>query len=477
LADWYTCPAYACRPPHCRCASSRSPVDSPPMFIVLTHDDAVHSFSTNTVLNVVRGLSNPNGCDLPVTWYVSVEYTLPHLVRHVYDMNHEIATHTVHHVGLPDRDEIVGCRNWLRDQAGIPEHELRGFRAPYLMHDVRQRRTLHDNGFAYESSINQAADKRQLFPYTLDHGVAIDCSKGTGPCAPEESYPGMWSVPLWTLPGASNSMDIIGDAYEQYMNEFNSKYHGNRSPLGVFFHSGWLDAHSDQVRRFLAEVTSAHDDVWVVTNWQLIEWMKNPVSAAEYRWQQTRARFCPRSPRGPLPPASGCLHGTWDGAAYRCVCLGEGNPSANGFCRGSSGACDVPKSYADGAFTCDGEPEAPAQPDGPSSTSDETDASHSEPATTEPPYAKPKLTIRIEISKERRSFCADLIVKNAGRQALQKTVRVRRALTGRYAIRDDDSDGGIETDGRSYVAWRVPNGLRRGRTHTVSFCADGRLRT
>lgn len=29
----------------------------------------------------------------------------------------------------------------------------------------------------------------------------------------------MWSVPLWTLPGASNSMDIIGDAYEQYMNE------------------------------------------------------------------------------------------------------------------------------------------------------------------------------------------------------------------------------------------------------------------
>lgn len=88
---------------------------------------------------------------------------------------HEIATHTMTHAGLPNASEIVGARTWLnqarlpaagacwrqlslepcaqvgrspvsphppQQEALIPLNKIRGYRAPFLLHDPAQRKVL-----------------------------------------------------------------------------------------------------------------------------------------------------------------------------------------------------------------------------------------------------------------------------------------------------------------------------------------------
>jgi hypothetical protein len=38
-----------------------------------------------------------------------MNYTDYHLVQEVYMKNHEIATHTLHHVADPDLFQVIGC--------------------------------------------------------------------------------------------------------------------------------------------------------------------------------------------------------------------------------------------------------------------------------------------------------------------------------------------------------------------------------
>ncbi len=47
--------------------------------------------------------------------FISVEYSQPEFVQLAYMSGHEIATHTVSHVGLPNMTQIVGARQWLNE--------------------------------------------------------------------------------------------------------------------------------------------------------------------------------------------------------------------------------------------------------------------------------------------------------------------------------------------------------------------------
>ncbi len=46
----------------------------------------------------------------------------------LYLQGNEIATHTMTHVGYPSAAEIIGCREWLVKQTGIPRSKINGFR-------------------------------------------------------------------------------------------------------------------------------------------------------------------------------------------------------------------------------------------------------------------------------------------------------------------------------------------------------------
>ena len=53
---------------------------------------------------------------------MSIEYTQPEYIQLAYMSGHEIATHTAHHVGLPNLTEIVGARQWLNEVGAGPGH-------------------------------------------------------------------------------------------------------------------------------------------------------------------------------------------------------------------------------------------------------------------------------------------------------------------------------------------------------------------
>ena len=54
--------------------------------------------------------------------------TVPAAVQALYLQGNEIATHTMTHVGYPSPAEIIGCREWLVRETGIPRSKLNGFR-------------------------------------------------------------------------------------------------------------------------------------------------------------------------------------------------------------------------------------------------------------------------------------------------------------------------------------------------------------
>ena len=58
---------------------------------------------------------------------------------------------------------------------------------------------------------------------------------------------------------------------------FDRHYTTNRAPFGIYFHSRWfLTEHNRKgFLKFMDEVM-AMDDVYFVTNWQMIQWMKDP---------------------------------------------------------------------------------------------------------------------------------------------------------------------------------------------------------
>ena len=74
----------------------------------------------------------------------------------------------------------------------------------------------------------------------------------------------------------SNPTDEEG-VYEMLMKNFKRHYESNRAPFGLFYHSAWFSntAHRKGFLRFMDEVMQ-QPDVFFTTNWQMLQWMRNP---------------------------------------------------------------------------------------------------------------------------------------------------------------------------------------------------------
>jgi len=308
----YTGKFYSCDPAKCDdiknkdclCAHHNPPgglkPEDVPQFITITADDDVSETTYPPMKEITQGHSNMNSCPIPVTYFVSIRYTEMDLIQQLHDEGNEIATHTIGHVGNPGEGQIVGARDALKNETSIPESELIGFRAPFLKSTPKVRKLLWKHGFTYDSSLTeQAGDdsrsspslKEKLWPYTMDFGIAQNCENlGDVKCNSEEKYPGLWEIPMLDLQNemglAVASMDPVnGDAYDLYKRDFVRSLYGNKAPFGIYIHPAWLlSDHSrvDSLNKFLAEVTGI-DDVWVVTNTQLLDYMRNPMNKADYR--------------------------------------------------------------------------------------------------------------------------------------------------------------------------------------------------
>lgn len=69
-----------------------------------------------------------------------------------------------------------------------------------------------------------------------------------------------------------------------YSKEYSSEIHvirfnrfRYRAPFGLFYHSNWFKQphNKEGFIKFLDTIT-AMNDVWIVTNWQALQWMRDP---------------------------------------------------------------------------------------------------------------------------------------------------------------------------------------------------------
>ncbi|KDD76182.1 hypothetical protein H632_c324p1, partial [Helicosporidium sp. ATCC 50920] len=360
-----SCPD-TCTGANCHCASTAIPggikPEDAPQFIVLTNDDAITTISHPVIMNITEKFNNINGCKMPATWFVSIQYTDPGLVQDVFVRGHEIATHTVNHVSNPDVNEIVGAKRWLNQTAKIPMEAIQGFRAPFLVFTPDQRAVLNSNGFLYDSSISETyptasspARNEMLWPYTMDYGIPQDCGISTGVCTAQERHPGLWEFPMWTIQDSKTnailaSMDPQGDQYELYKAELDSRLSGNRAPLGIYQHAAWLIADTNratQLEKFLT-YASQQPNVWFATVQQVLAWMANPVPASEYQQAcPTSASLLSQLPGAKLciAPNNGCVYGTWSTEQCRCACQNEDYATRSGYCLDEAGSCTIQKGY------------------------------------------------------------------------------------------------------------------------------------
>ena len=51
----------------------------------------------------------------------------------------------------------------------------------------------------------------------------------------------------------------------------------NSAPFGLFYHAAWFTQphHKEGFIKFL-DVINAMQDVWIVTNWQALQWVRDP---------------------------------------------------------------------------------------------------------------------------------------------------------------------------------------------------------
>lgn len=298
-------------------ASTTAPIKNPPQFILFTHDDEVSKWSASLVLPVANSARNPDKCPLPVTWFACTRactFDCKQVLR-LAKLGHEFASHTQNHTDLRTlkqnqiRLEITGAREDII-KCGIARGSVKGFRTPYLSDKPLVRQVLYNNGFRYDSTIGAAGGGNRVWPGTMNNptrknGIGFNCAAGGNQCARNESYPGMWQVPLYGTPSQnlmdyctneSNGKPVKGcSAFAQLKAAFDAAYSGNRGPITVGIHSPYLsntNYSKELIKFFRYAFGKKQQDVWAVTMNQFLDWMVSPVNATQMPKWIARYRKC-----------------------------------------------------------------------------------------------------------------------------------------------------------------------------------------
>nr|XP_033325803.1 uncharacterized protein LOC117220186 isoform X2 [Megalopta genalis] len=290
------CRKDVCLIPDCSCGGidipGGIPAEQTPQIVLLTFDDAVNDLNKPLYADLFEnGRKNPNGCPIAATFYVSHEWTDYSQVQNLYADGHEMASHTVSHSfgeQFSQRKwarEVAGQREILSAYGGVKLEDVRGMRAPFLsVGGNNMFKMLWDTNFTYDSSMPIYENRPPSWPYTLDYKLFHDCM--IPPC-PTRSYPGLWEVPMVMWQDLNGGRCSMGDAcsnpptadgvYKMLIKNFERHYTTNRAPFGLFYHAAWFTQphHKEGFISFLDTIV-AMDDVWIVTNWQAIQWVRNP---------------------------------------------------------------------------------------------------------------------------------------------------------------------------------------------------------
>ncbi|CAH0564215.1 unnamed protein product, partial [Brassicogethes aeneus] len=275
-----------------------------PQMVILTFDDAINNDNWELYEKVLfkDNLKNPNGCPVRSTMFVSHQYNNYHQTQKLWNEGHEIAVHSITHRGPEEWwsynatiedwfDEMVGEANILHRFAHIRMEDIKGLRVPFLRVGWnRQFLMMKEFGFLYDSSMVAPFSNPPLWPYTMDYKIPHACTGNKQNC-PSRSYPGIWQMIMNQLEASDYTCAMVdscppnlsGDEiYKMLMHNFKRHYMSNKAPFGLYFHSAWFKnpEYLKAFQNFMSDILKK-PDVWFVTNWQAIQWMRKPTPSSE----------------------------------------------------------------------------------------------------------------------------------------------------------------------------------------------------
>uniref|UniRef100_A0A6P7H284 Uncharacterized protein LOC114345178 isoform X1 n=2 Tax=Diabrotica virgifera virgifera TaxID=50390 RepID=A0A6P7H284_DIAVI len=299
------CNPKKCSLPDCFCSENGTKIPGNlqpsviPQMIMLTFDDAVNDDNWDLYSRVLfsKFYQNPNKCPIKATFFISHQYNNYQYTQKLWNEGHEIAIHSITHRGPEDWwtynatiedwfDEMVGQANILNRFSKVRMEDIKGMRVPFLRIGWnRQFLMMKEFGFVYDSSMVVPFSNPPLWPYTMDYKMPHRCV-GSKQLCPSRSYHNIWELPMNQLEAGEFTCAMVdscpstmtgNEVYELLMHNFRRHYLSNRAPFGLYFHSAWFknSSYLSAFQKFLSDVLK-QTDVWFVTNWQAIEWIKRP---------------------------------------------------------------------------------------------------------------------------------------------------------------------------------------------------------
>jgi len=307
------CDPTECQLPNCHCIND--PAETPgrmdpatiPQMIMISFDDAVNNNNIDFYNELFNGRTNPNGCNIRSTFFVSHKYTNYTAVQQLHHRGHEIAVHSISHntnasfwtdaTELDWQKEMVGAREAIQRFANITDDSVLGLRGPFLrVGGNNQFNMMQDQGFLYDSTIAAPVSDFPLWPYMLYYRMPHECHGHLQKC-PTRPY-AIWEMvmneldrredPLHEepLPGCAMvdscfSSKPTGDQFYDFLNNnFARHYNTNRAPMGLYFHSAFLTTNAEirlAFENWLDDIRANHTDVYFVTMTDVLYWMQDTV--------------------------------------------------------------------------------------------------------------------------------------------------------------------------------------------------------
>jgi len=317
------CDPSVCLLPDCFCSADgtnapgveggKLEISNIPMMITLTFNGAVN------VDNVVLydrlfhdERLNPNGCTAKATYFVSHKYTNYSAVQELHRKGHEIGVFSITNDEDPKYWTEGSYDDWLGEMAGarliierfanITDGTVIGMRAPYLRTGGNEQFSMMtDQFFAYDSSISAPLGRVPLWPYTLHHRMPHKCHGNAGNC-PSRSHP-IWELPINELDRRDDpdfDEDLTGchlvsscaniyhkDQFRRLLqHNFERHYGSNKAPISLSFDPSWLISNkgfTEVLDGWMDHILTTYNDVYFVTELQVMQWMQNPTGTQALR--------------------------------------------------------------------------------------------------------------------------------------------------------------------------------------------------
>jgi len=317
------CNQAACLLPDCYCSAdgtvapgvegSKLELSQLPMMITITFNGAINNQNMEVYNKLFHGERlNPNGCTARGTFFVSHKYTNYSAVQELHRVGHEVGVFSITNDEDPKYWTGGSYDTWLGEMAGnrliierfanITDGTVVGVRAPYLrVGGNEQFSMMTDQFFAYDSSITAPLGRVPIWPYTLHYRMPHKCHGNAQNC-PSRAHP-IWEMPINELDRRDDpdfDEDLTGchlvsscsnvyhkDQFRAMLqHNFERHYTTNKAPLSLSFDPAWLISNKgfdDTFSQWMSHVLATYNDVYFVTELQVIQWMQNPTGAQALR--------------------------------------------------------------------------------------------------------------------------------------------------------------------------------------------------